>query len=83
MHAERFAPPSSAARRNPVLQLPAFRRLQSHDPATRGLVRSLLLDLRRDVRVRAEHSWRKHKAPMAAYWAAVAVYVGHIARTLR
>jgi hypothetical protein len=43
----------------------------------------LLLDIRQDAQVRAEKSWRSHKAPMAAYWKAVAVYAGHAARLLR
>lgn len=72
-----------AERCNPVLQLPACRQLLSLDPTTRGVIRVVLLDLQRDARLRADKSWRKHKAPMAAYWAAVGVYAGHLARVLR
>lgn len=43
----------------------------------------MLMDLRRDAADNAEKSWKKHKAPMAAYWKAVAVYAGHAARLLR
>ena len=68
--------------RNPVLALPAGQRLQNLTPTTRCEMRALL-DLRQDEQVRAEDCWRRHKAPMAAYWKAVAVYAGHIARVLR
>jgi len=69
--------------RNPVLALPAATRLEGLSPALRAELRALLMDLRRDAQVRAEDCWRRHKAPMAAYWKAVAVYAGHIARVLR
>lgn len=68
--------------RNPVLALPAASRLQQLDPDARGALRAVLLDLRNDARARANECWRRHKAPMAAYWKAVSVYAGHIARTL-
>ena len=71
------------ARRNPMVALPSVSRLSSLDPGTRSLLRAILLDLRRDARARAEHSWQTRKPPMAAYWAAVAVYAGHLARLLR
>lgn len=69
--------------RNPVLALPAMAALRRLDPVTRALLRRLLLDLQADARARAEVSWQRRKPPMAAYWAAVAVYAGHIARALR
>lgn len=69
--------------RNPVLALPTAERLKKLSPATRDELRALFLDLRRDAQTRAEDCWRRHKAPMAAYWKAVAVYTGHIARVLR
>lgn len=31
----------------------------------------------------ARECWRKHKAPMAAYWKAVAVYANHASRLFR
>lgn len=79
----REPPVPQAVRRNPMLALPAVHRLATLDHTTRQLVREILLDLKADARARAEASWRKHKAPMAAYWAAVAVYAGHFARLLR
>ena len=69
--------------RNPVLALPGTARLLELDPHTRSLLRAVLLDLAADARARAEDSWRRHKAPMAAYWKAVSVYAGHLARVLR
>ncbi|MCY4584360.1 MAG: hypothetical protein OXE50_16440 [Chloroflexi bacterium] len=49
----------------------------------RDALRGALLDLRAEALDRAEYCWRKHKAPMAAYWKAVGVYAGHMARSLR
>lgn len=69
--------------RNPVLSLPAARRLHMAPASSRALLAELLDDLATDARQRAEQCWRKHKAPMAAYWKAVAVYAKHIARSLR
>ncbi|MDG5973358.1 hypothetical protein [Sphingomonas paucimobilis] len=69
--------------RNPILALPGTARLLQLDPHTRALLRAVLLDLAADARTRAEESWRRHKAPMAAYWKAVSVYAGHLARVLR
>lgn len=69
--------------RNPVLALPAMAGLQALPAETRAALRALLLDLGSDSRARAETCWRKHKAPMAAYWKAVAVYAGHIARGVK
>lgn len=83
----RLAPRNMAAmrdaRRNPLAALPAVDRLRTLEPTVRSLLREILLNLRRDARTRAEHSWQTRKAPMAAYWAAVSVYAGHLARLLR
>jgi len=69
--------------RNPVLALPSVARLQSLSPVARAELRQLLLELRADAQVRADDCWRRHKAPMAAYWKVVSVYAGHVARVLR
>jgi hypothetical protein len=74
---------SRAEIRNPVLGLPAINALRNLDPAAQEALRLVLLDLQRDARRRAEKSWQTHKPPLAAYWSAVGVYAGHIARTLR
>lgn len=69
--------------RNPVLALPSAQMLQDLPPVARIALRSCLRDISADARFRAEKCWRTHKAPMAAYWKAVAVYAGHLARALR
>ena len=69
--------------RNPLMRLAAARKIQELPIESRMALKSLLLDLRRDAQARADESWRRHKAPMAAYWKAVAVYAGHTARLLR
>ncbi|KAA9011636.1 hypothetical protein F4U94_20215 [Sphingobium limneticum] len=74
---------SRAERANPMLALPALCEMLALEPASKAALRALLLDLRADAKSRADHSWRRRKPPMAAYWAAVAVYAGHLARLLR
>jgi hypothetical protein len=69
--------------RNPILALPAARRLADLDPATREVVAGILAELALDARGRADQAWRKHKGPMAVYWKAVSVYATHIRRALR
>lgn len=69
--------------RNPILVLPSAKRLRLLPPTTRSELSSLLYELRADAQARADDCWRRHKAPMAAYWKAVGVYAGHIARVLR
>lgn len=68
--------------RNPLLALPSVKRIQALPPESQAALRALLLDLRDDSRVRAEHSWRKSKAPLASYHKAVSIYAQHIARLL-
>lgn len=68
--------------RNPVLGLPSARLLRIMPGETRLLLAVLLLDLSSDARGRARVSWDSRKAFIAAYWATVAVYAGHIARAL-
>ena len=69
--------------RNPLLALAGAQRVASLPPEARAALRALLLDIRADAQVRAAECWRKHKAPMACYWKAVAVYAGHAARITR
>ena len=69
--------------RNPVLKLAAVQRLRLLPVGQRRMLSDLLMEIRADALERAEHSWRRHKAPMAAYWKAVGVYAGHIARAIR
>lgn len=46
-------------------------------------LRDALIDLQMDARKRANHSWKKHKAPMALYWKVVSVYCGHLCRSIK
>ncbi len=46
------------------------------------VLRDALKALREDSLRKAEHSWKKHKAPMALYWKVVGVYAGHLARSI-
>lgn len=68
--------------RNPVVALPSIAALQELPSESRSALRAILSDLSLDARQRAEKCWKTHKAPMAAYWKAVAVYAGHLRRAL-
>jgi len=67
---------------NPLLSLPAVAKLRDMPAANRAALRALLLELAGDAATRAEYCWRRHKAPMAVYWKAVAVYAKHTARAI-
>ena len=69
--------------RNPVLTLPSIRRPQAMPAEVREALAVVLIALANDAATRAHHAWRRHKAPMAAYWKAVAVYARHTARAIR
>lgn len=69
--------------RNPLLQLPAVQALAKLSPECRAAMRGLLRDISADARARADKCWKQHKAPMAAYWKAVAVYANHASRLFR
>jgi hypothetical protein len=69
--------------RNPVLGLKSFRALQQLPEETRSPLVALLLELSADASSRAEMSWKRKKAPMAAYWKAASVYAKHIARAIQ
>ncbi|MEB2353434.1 MAG: hypothetical protein OZ924_18745 [Burkholderiaceae bacterium] len=68
--------------RNPLLALPSAARLAALPPEAREALRAVLLEIRSDASERAQICWRRHKAPMAAYWKAVSVYAGHAARAI-
>ena len=57
-------------------------RFHALSPEAREALRDALLELPADSAMRAEHAWRKRKAPMALYHRVVSVYAGHIARAL-
>lgn len=73
----------AAATRNPVLALPACRRLLELDPATREVVADILRDLAAEANTLAEVSWRRRKGPMAAYYRACSTYAKHLRRAFR
>ena len=58
-------------------------RFRSLPQPARDALRNALYDLRHEALDRAQLSWVRHKAPMAYYWKVVAVYAGHLARTLK
>ena len=68
--------------RNPVQALPAAGHLVELPPEALVVLAAVLEGIREDAAERAEACWRRHKAPMAAYWKAVAVYARHIRRAL-
>lgn len=69
--------------RNPVLGLASTGALLQLPPECRQALAAVLLEIRHEAHGKAEVSWRQRKGPMAAYWRAVAVYAGHIARAIR
>lgn len=68
--------------RNPLIHLPAAQAMRALPPEARAALRILLKDLSADCRARAKKAWATHKAPMAAYWKAQAVYANHAQRLL-
>lgn len=70
--------------RNPILGLPAaLAAIDQLDPDQADALAKILEAISAEARDRANELWRKHKAPMAAYWKAKAVDARHIARALR
>ena len=68
--------------RNPLVLLPAAQAMRDLPPEARAAMRALLKELSADCRARANKAWATHKAPMAAYWKAQAVYANHAQRLL-
>jgi hypothetical protein len=67
---------------NPLLRLPAARKLMALPAEQRAPLEALLRELRKQADTEAENAWRRRKGPMAAYWRAVATYARHIAHAL-
>ena len=42
-----------------------------------------LINLRTTALNRANYCWSKHKAPMALYWKVIAVYSGHLSKSIK
>lgn len=68
--------------RNPLVALPAAEAMMALPPEARAALKQLLREVSKDARARAQKAWTTHKAPMAAYWKAVAVYANHSQRLL-
>ena len=69
--------------RNPLVLLPGAEQIRALPPEAKAALLTLLDSIRADARRRADQCWKKHKAPMAAYWKAVAVYAGHLRKLCR
>lgn len=73
--------------RNPLLRMQTMARAAEMFAELPAEVQQAWLDLFTEVseqaRASAEHTWRRHKAPMAVYWRGVAVYVRHFSVALR
>lgn len=67
---------------NPLLELPAGRSLRTLPPEQRAPLVRLLREMRKQANAEAEKAWDRRKAPMAAYWRAVATYARHTAHAL-
>ena len=51
--------------------------------SAKAALKTCLLTLRQDALAKANHCWKKHKAPMALYWKVVGVYAGHLAKAIK
>lgn len=69
--------------RNPLLGLRSAAHISSLPDEAKKALRELLQDLRQESAQKAQICWKKNKGFMAAYWKAVSVYAGHIARLAR
>jgi len=67
---------------NPLLDLPAGRKLLELPAADRARIEAVFRELREQANTEAEKSWAKRKGPMAAYWRAVSTYARHLAHAL-
>lgn len=68
---------------NPLLELPAAQRLMALPREQRDVIEALMRELRAQADRKAELSWRRRKAPMAAYWRVTSTYARHVAHALR
>lgn len=68
--------------KNPLLKLPAAQRLMARPRRDREDLAALFQELRHEADRLAQESWKRSKAPMAAYWKATAVYSRHCAHAL-
>ena len=69
--------------RNPILALPAAKKISALSPEAQEAICELLEEMRVDAFARADKAWRKSKPPLASYWRAVSTYCGHIRKAIR
>lgn len=74
---------TSAEISNPVLRLQSAAAIQALPPDARAALKAVLMDLRRQSAAKAQLDWKRNKGMTAAYWKAVSIYAGHIARLCR
>lgn len=67
---------------NPLLRLPAARKLMQLPPEQRTAIAGIFRELRDQANTEAEQAWRRRKGIMAAYWRAVSTYARHLAHAL-
>jgi hypothetical protein len=67
---------------NPLLGLPAGKKLLALPAADRARIEAVMRELREQANDLAELSWKRRKSPMATYWRAVSTYARHLAHAL-
>lgn len=67
---------------NPLLDLPAGRRLRALPVKQRRELEAVMRELREQANEHAETAHRRRKGPIYAYWRAVATYARHTAHAL-
>lgn len=70
---------SKAEVRNPLLQLPEVVAMNELPPEAKTALKKALKAASNAMRAKGNDAWRRHKAPMAAYWKGHAVYARHMA----
>lgn len=69
--------------KNPLLDLSEAHEILKLPTEQREVIAKLLDGLRKKCADDAQRSWRRNKAPMAAYWKINAVYIRYMAHALR
>lgn len=69
--------------RNPLLRLPSAEDLAKLPAPAREALGKLAGEASRAWRAEGDRCWQRHKAPMAAYWKAMAVNARHLALLCR
>jgi len=67
---------------NPLFKLPAAKKLLAFPDDQLRALEAVMRELRQQADELAERNWSRRKAPMAAYWRAVATYARHVAHVL-